>query len=110
MKNSCRFPRRISAAMLTTVALLWMPLAGCGYPRIDREAFELAKAVSNLCNRRDADRLPMARAQIDAACERGDISDAEHRYLIQIVVLAEQGRWERAERQSLRLLSDQSDW
>ena len=56
------YQRSVSRFKWFWLLCLLAPLTcGCGYPRVSPEAFELAKAVDNLCNLRDATQLPRAR-------------------------------------------------
>lgn len=88
---------------------LLVPLtSGCGYPRVSPEAFELAKAVDNLCNLRDATQLPRAREIIIERHEAGDISNQELGWLSTILDQAEAGNWEAAMQSSRKLLLSQN--
>lgn len=82
-------------------------LAGCGYPPISTAAFELAKALDNLCNLKATEQLPQARRIIDEQTTAGALSPRESKWLLEIVKTAEEGNWEAAAAQARRMLVDQ---
>ncbi|MCL4203816.1 MAG: hypothetical protein KJ000_15045 [Pirellulaceae bacterium] len=90
--------------MLLCLGLLCLAIGGCGHPRIGAEAFELAKAVDNVCNLRDRDQLPKAQALVETAHRDGTINAGERRILEKIVAQAESGDWERASDDVRKLL------
>jgi hypothetical protein len=99
-------PRRI-AGLITVGLLLALGLAGCGYPPISTSAFELAKALDNLCNLKATEQLPRARRMIDERTTAGELSAQEAKWLLDIVATAERGDWETATSRARRLLVDQ---
>ena len=106
-----RLKSSIGAVLALYLAGLVICLAGCrGYPEVSPAAFELAKAVNNLCNLRDAEQIPTASAIIAQQHAAGEITDAEQELLTDILTLAAGGKWERAEADARRLLADQTEW
>ena len=100
--------RRLTALL---VVGLVVAASGCGrYPPVSREAFELSKAVFNVCNARRSEQLDTARETVLARRDAGRISQREGRYLCDILDLAEAGNWKRAEARAQRLLRDQTQW
>ena len=89
------------------LGLLCIVVGGCGHPTIGTEAFQLAKALDNVCNLRDHEQLPKARALVEAAHGDGSISDSERRILTGIVKQAEDGEWEQAAKDVRKLLAAQ---
>lgn len=86
-------------------------LAGCGsYPTVSPAAYKLAQGVVRICNGRRADQLATAGQLVAAEHQAGSITDRERRYLNDILQLAADGSWERAERNARRLVADQSGW
>ena len=85
-----------------------MLAAGCGAPQIERNAFELAKAIDTLCNLRADDQLPKARSIVDAHRSDDKIDAAEHAALCEILNLAEKGEWRAARQASRDLLLAQN--
>jgi len=102
---------RLTRPLILTALVLLANVAGCGrYPEINPAAFELAKAIANVCNARNGEQLETARQTISAKREAGEITDQEERILSGIVERAAAGEWEHAERQARQLLKDQTDW
>ncbi len=103
--------RRTWLLAVFTTTLVPLIAGGCGgYPPVSSEAFELAKAVSNLCNARSAEQIPMARRIIGERHDVAAITPRERQFLIEILDVAEGGDWDRAESQCRRLLADQTNW
>jgi hypothetical protein len=98
---------RTRIGMSACLGLLCLAVGGCGYPTISTEAFELAKAVDNVCNLRDRDQLPKAQALVESSHRDGTITAGERRILEKIVAQAESGNWERAASDVRRLLAAQ---
>ncbi|MBI1346754.1 hypothetical protein GC163_10755 [bacterium] len=85
-------------------------LIGCQrYPEFSPAAFELAKAVDNLCNLKNAEQLPLAREKIAAEHQSGAITDREQQWLIEIVAAAEANDWESASARSQQMLQSQQN-
>lgn len=99
-------PSRIGGLFTLGLLLAW-GLAGCGYPSISTSAFELAKALDNLCNLKATEQLPQARRMIDEQTTAGALSPRESKWLLEIVKTAEEGNWEAAAAQTRRMLVDQ---
>ena len=98
---------RTRIGMSVCLGLLCLAVGGCEHPTIGTEAFELAKAVDNVCNLRDRDQLPKAQALVETAHRDGTITAGERRILAKIVAQAESGNWERAANDVRSLLAAQ---
>ncbi|MCA9205662.1 MAG: hypothetical protein R3C99_00350 [Pirellulaceae bacterium] len=99
---------RLVGLVLATSGLLIF--AGCGYPKVSPAAFELSKAVDNLCNLRSSEQIAKARQLVREKSGSGEITDSEEQILTNILDMAEAGQWERAEQETRELLSDQTRW
>lgn len=99
---------RLVGVVLATSGLLIF--GGCGYPKVSPAAFELSKAVDNLCNLRSGEQIETARRLVREKLDNGEITESEERILSNILDLAESGEWERAEQETRELLSDQTRW
>lgn len=83
-------------------------MSGCGYPRIQFEAYELAKALNTICNLKKQEQLPQFRDMVAQKQEAGELSAEEAEILLEILKIAEAGEWERARDEVRRLLLDQN--
>lgn len=72
-------------------------------------AYELVKAVDNLCNLRSAEQLGKARSIIGERQSAGEISLDEQQMLNDILDLADQGHWDTAIARCRQLLVAQID-
>ena len=83
-------------------------LQGCGgYAKISPVAYDYAKALYSITNRKSQDSLPKINDQIASAHELGELTDQESRWLSDIVSQADKGKWVAANRASRRMLEDQ---
>lgn len=94
--------------------LVWNAIAvvisGCHrYPEISPQAFELAKAVDNLCNLKNASQVPLARQKVDAELQAGNITEREHGWLMSLLETADAGAWEQASTEARKLLASQQN-
>lgn len=109
--NRSSATRRTWLLAACAAAIVPVIAVGCGgYPPVSTEAFELAKAISNLCNARSAEQIPRARRIIDERHDAAAITPRERQFLIEILDVAERGDWDGAESQCRRLLADQTNW
>lgn len=90
-------------------ALLVVVCAGCGYPRVEPLAYDVARALHTVFNQRDPQGLDRARAYLQQALSEDRLTRRDHDLLSSLVDLAAQGEWARAERETFRLLADQND-
>ena len=98
---------RVMLRLLVCPALLIM-IAGCGgYGEVSSGAYEYAKALYSISNRRASDRLDQVSDQIQSARESGELSEQEAGWLNDIVSDARARQWESASRASRRMLQDQ---
>lgn len=96
-----RFRRRSG---LLLVCLL---VTGCGYPEVSPAAYDCAKALYSVCNRKDAPRLDAVEDAIRDAESQGDITATEAGWLRAIVAEARNERWEEAAAEARQLMTDQ---
>ena len=81
---------------------------GCGgYGEVSPTAYEYAKALYSITNRKAQDRLELVDAQIDTAHDEGKLTDQESQWLLDIVEEANGGDWQSANRASRRMMEDQ---
>lgn len=91
-------------------SVLAVGFSGCHrYPEISPQAFELAKAVDNLCNLKNADQVPTARQKVDAELQAGHITEREHGWLMSLLDDAAAERWEQASTEARKLLASQQN-
>ena len=87
---------------------LLVGIVGCGgYDEVGPTAYEYAKSLYSITNRKAQDRLPSVTDAIQAARADGKLTDRESNWLIGIVRDAENGNWEGANRAARQLLEDQ---
>jgi hypothetical protein len=102
MKPANHVPLCILAAFCISV------VAGCGgYGEVSPTAYEYAKAVYSIANRKATDTLDTTAEQIDAARQRGELSDREARWLAAMIDDAKEGDWEAAGQKARRMMEDQ---
>lgn len=88
--------------------LLLFLLAGCSASgELSPIAYDCAKALFSICNRRDVAALDKVRVQIEDSQAAGSISSTEAGQLRSIVAAAEGGNWEAGLNRSRRLLEGQ---
>ena len=81
---------------------------GCGgYGEVGPKAYEHAKALYSICNRRDADRLEKFSTSLAKAQNAGEVTEKEQAWLEDIVEDAKVGEWEEATAKARRLMEDQ---
>jgi len=97
-----RYRSRIAAAILLGVMAV-----GCGYGEVSPQTYELAKAIYNVCNRQQTEKLPVVAGLIDSSLEEGKITEQEAGWLRDLIQQAEQGDWETATQKSRRMMEDQ---
>lgn len=101
-------PLRIGARRFLLAGwLLTMCLAGCGYPEVSPETYELAKAMHSAFNAKSEKDLPKARTLIEQRHTEGAITSKERDWLLAMVATAEAGDWETAEAEARSLIADQ---
>ena len=82
-------------------------LNGCGYGKISPKAYEHAKALYSICNRKDKQRLTRYATLLREARTQGEISPKEADWLDDIVQEAQAGEWEDAAAKARRMMTDQ---
>lgn len=94
----------LSCALLALAVLV----PGCGgYGEVSPLAYEYAKALYSICNRRDAERLDVLREKVASSLEKQEITDQESKWLADLIAQAESGQWKSAEAEARRLMEDQ---
>ncbi len=97
--------KRWAGVWLVTLSVL---VAGCGgYGSISPTAYEYAKALFSITNRRADGKLDEVAAQIEATRVAGKLSDQEARWLSDIVDDSRNGRWEAANKAARQMMEDQ---
>lgn len=81
------------------LVLAVLVLSGCNsQPRVTSpEAFELIKQAYTACNTKSAKRLANTKQRFEELKASGTLSEAEQVAFLEILDLAEQGDWERAQ-------------
>lgn len=91
---------------LASVLLAVAP--GCGgYGEVSPQAYEYAKAIYNVTNRKAEDRLAKLSKQIDASRQAEEISTTEADWLRDILKQAGDGNWKKANKQARAMMEDQ---
>lgn len=93
---------------LIAVLAVIFTVRGCGgYGEVGTEAYEYAKALYSICNRRDTKRLEQFSDSLKAAREAEEISEKEYAWMEDIIAEARAGNWEKATADSRQLMEDQ---
>lgn len=91
------------------LVLLLALAIGCGrYDPVSPLAYEYAKALYSICNRKSEAQLAPLADQISGSVAKGDLSQQEAAWLDNIIEQATAGQWEAARGESRRLLEDQA--
>lgn len=98
--EKCRFGRSASAAFQRLLLLLSIAfiLTGCG----SSTRLETSNAVANwamlrtACSAEDATQLEIAAKALDVAYQANDITENEHKLLLEVVARARKKKWEDA--------------
>lgn len=100
-----------NTAQRMTVAFLCFVVAstaGCGgYGEVSPAAYEHAKALYSITNRKATDQLPRTREAIEAAQKAGDLPSHEAKWLTAIVDQAASGDWKQANQNCRTMMEDQ---
>ena len=81
---------------------------GCGhYGTVNELAFEHAKALYSVCNRKDSQRLEVCSKMIEEASSASRISNTETTYLNDIIATARRDQWNEALAMTRQLMVDQ---
>lgn len=97
-------------AFTGSALLLLCITPGCSQPELGRQAYTLAVSLDQLFEKRDEVQLARAGELIASELASGVISNAEAAVLTDLVSRAEAGDWDRARRDTRKLLAAQSDW
>jgi hypothetical protein len=97
--------RRRRAGWLIVLSLL---VSGCGgYGDVSPTAYEYAKALFSITNRRAEAKLDQVAGQIEAEQAAGKLSESEAGWLMAIVDDARDGQWQAANQAARRIMEDQ---
>lgn len=106
-QQACRSTRAIALPALFSLvmpALLATATVGCGsHPQMAPQNRRLIESLRTAVSSRRADWLEMNAQLIESRRGEGSLSDEEYRALRQIVELAQQGQWEKADDLALAL-------
>ncbi|MEZ5940495.1 MAG: hypothetical protein R3C18_03820 [Planctomycetaceae bacterium] len=92
-----------------SLSLLLVVFAGCRkYGDVSTTTYEYAQALYGACSQQDASRLEKAEQFINDSLAGGDISEAEHGILMDIVKLAQDEQWEEATQNARQLMMEQA--
>ena len=93
---------RYNLLLLTLIAV------GCGgYGSASEKAYEYAKALYSVCNRKDQDGLENIETLITEAVGSSELTSQEARWLTDIIDDAKDGDWKSASKNARRLMEDQ---
>ena len=97
---------RIDMPLLST--LLLIALAGCSdYQGISPTAYQYAKALYNVTNRKRSEKLDEVNNLITSSKREGTITPKEADWLLEIVDDAREGNWETAQKTARQMMRDQ---
>lgn len=97
-----------SRYLILAISCSLLALPGCGgYGKVSPLAYEYAKALYSICNRRNPEKLVVVRQKVATSLEKEEISERESSWLGDIIAQAEAGEWKSAEQQARRLMEDQ---
>jgi hypothetical protein len=91
---------------LASGVCLWLLGCSAGEP-ISPVAYDSAKALFSICNRKDSEALGKLKTQIDDSLAAQTISASEARQLRQVLAAAEAGNWETGLNRARSLLERQ---
>ena len=77
------------------------------YGDVSPKAYDIAKALYSVCNRKDETALERVEQLIDEAAANSEISDDEQGHLLDIVTTARTGDWQTAMGDARTMMSDQ---
>lgn len=86
------------------VAFAWMSR---GYGEISEQGYAIGKALFSACNRRDEESVDKISQLVEQSLDDGSLSENEANWLANIVSLAKQQQWDRAQSEVRELLEDQ---
>ena len=90
------------------IGLTLLLVTGCGgYGEISPTAYEYAKALYSITNRKASESLDSVRDQIIASLEAGDLSQKEADWLTNIIEDSRAGEWQSANSSARRMMEDQ---
>ncbi len=93
----------------SSLAFSCLLLAGCSYPEVSPQTYELAKALYSVSNLQREDGLQRVEELIEESLAEGSISEREAGYLSEILEDCRQGEWSVAQHECRRMMEDQVD-
>lgn len=104
--NSVALRRRLSFVVGAIVVAL--ATLGCGgYGKVSPAAYEYAKALYSISNRRATDRLDGVERKLAAARDKQELTEQEYAWFETIVADARGGQWDAACAACRRMMEDQ---
>ena len=94
-------------ARMTSVCALGLFVSGCGYGEVSPKAYEIAKALWSICERKDAERLDKVSELIAESEKAGEVTAEEAGWLRDIVEDGRDGDWDDAVEAAREMMSDQ---
>lgn len=90
--------------------VLLVSMIGCQqrYGEVSPTAYEYAKALYSIANRRDAGRLDLVESQLAVSIRENLLSAQEQAWLQQIVSASRQGNWTAATRDCRTMMEEQA--
>ncbi|MDA0835894.1 MAG: hypothetical protein O2955_17975 [Planctomycetota bacterium] len=105
MKTLDQISIRTTAIALLTGMLF---LTSCQkYGEVSPRAYDIAKALYSICNRKDAARLSTVEKLVTDSVAEGALTDSESGYLMAIVEKARSDNWESAMSDARLMMSEQ---
>jgi hypothetical protein len=93
------------------VAMLALALvAGCSYPKVGSDAYDVAMALDQMFQQQDVQKLELANQLVASKFQAGEITSQEERYFQELLLLASNHRWQDASQNCRKLLKDQVIW
>ncbi|TWT88833.1 hypothetical protein Mal64_23210 [Pseudobythopirellula maris] len=100
-----------TARIRMAAALLLLAASGCGgYEGLSPAAYDGAKSLYNVCNRRAEDKLDAVESYLATESDAGRLAPHEARWLRGVVAKARAGDWEEAAAEARRMMEDQVAW
>lgn len=82
-------------------------IAGCGYGEISPPAYEYARSLYSICQRRDVERLGTLREMVALSLEKQEITVQESEWFGDLIAQAEAGEWKAAAQEARSMMEDQ---
>jgi len=97
----------VALILAIPVAIIWWP-NWRQYPAVtSQESLQTMKLLYTACNTKDVARLKQVEERVEKMTRAEKLSDAEQKAFAKILVLANSGAWDRAEKAAFRFAQDQ---